>query len=163
MTRRGAILARAFTLIEAVTVVLVLAIAVPPAIAWLDEAVSARADAVNATRATALATAVAEHIVADCSSDATGLGFAALANSATYLSAPTTGLYARLTPITSFYAPMGFTQTVTIGPLIDKTGSVNSNSAKNVFRLVTVTIDFPSATGGKLHLVVSVLVSGSSS
>lgn len=155
--------ARAFTLIEAVTVVLVLAIAVPPAVVWLNEAVSARADAVNAARATALATAVTEHIIADCSSESAGLGFAALAAAPAYLSTPNVGLYARLEPVTSLYQPMGFSYTVAIGPLVDKTAVISNDAARNVFRVVTVTVEFRGATGGKLQLVVSAMLSGATS
>lgn len=163
MNTAHAIRARAFTLIEAVTVVLVLALAVPPAVAWLDEAVSARADSVNATRSAALAAAVMEHILADCSTDAPGLGFAALASGPTYLSAPGTGLYARMTPISELYAPMGFVYDADIGPLIDAEGLVNADPSRNVFRVVTVTVHFPGASGGMLELAVSAMVSGASS
>lgn len=160
MTACRRIQTRAFTLIEAVTVVLVLALAVPPAVVWLDEAVSARADSVNATRATAYAGAVMEHILADCSSDAPGLGFNALASGSAYLSTPATGLYARLAPVSGLYTPMEFTCAVSIGALVDSAGIVNADTSRNIFRTVTVDISFPSARGGRLSLSVSAMVSG---
>src|SRR5262245_62627691 len=58
----------AFTLIEAVVIVVILAIAVPVTLVTLDEANQRRADSVNATRATALATCVMEHMLADVAS-----------------------------------------------------------------------------------------------
>lgn len=161
MNTARAIRRRAFTLIEAVTVVLVLALAVPPAVSWLDEAVSARADSVNATRAAALAGAVIEHILADCSSTAAGLGFDALAAPSAYLDTPTTGLRARLAAVSDFYAALGFAYSVSIGPLVDDSASENPDSSLNVFRVVTVTVDFPSAAGGRLLFTISFMVSGS--
>jgi prepilin-type N-terminal cleavage/methylation domain-containing protein len=45
---------RAFTLIEAVVVIVVLAVSLPPTIMWLDQSTSRQADAASATRATFL-------------------------------------------------------------------------------------------------------------
>ena len=87
---------RAFTLLEAIIVVLVLALSVPPTVAWLGDSAARRADSVNAVRASALATTVMETILADASSTSPSLGFGAFANSAAYLDTASTGLRARL-------------------------------------------------------------------
>lgn len=146
---------RAFSLIEAVVVVIVLGLAVPPALSWLDSAVSARADAVNATRATVLATSVMESILADSASTAPGLGFAAFADESAYLNNPASGLRTRLVALTEPYEASGLAYAVTIGPLTAFDGVASGDSSRDVFRLITVTVTFPSAAGGTLELPVS--------
>ena len=142
---------RAFTLIEAVVVIVALALIVPPSVAWMNRAGQDRVDAVNATRASFLASAVLEQVMADVTSPATGLGFGALASSATYLNTANTGLYARLTGLTSSYASAGLSYTVTIGSLVDQTGAVNGTPALNTFRVVTVTVTFPASHASAAH------------
>lgn len=150
---------RGFTLIEAVVVIVALALIVPPAVGWLGRAGDDRIDAVNATRASFLASAVMEHVIADASSTAPALGFGALASSPTYLSTAVTGLYARLSSTTAPYTGMGFSYSVSIGPLVDQTGVVNADAALNAFRVVTVSVTFPSARGATPHtLSVSSMV-----
>ncbi len=138
---------RAFTLIEAVVVILALAISLPTTLVWLDDANVRRADAVHQVRATALATLVMEHVLADVASKSANLGFAALSNSNTYLSTASTGLYARLQTFTAPYTAIGINYTVTIGGLVDKTGSVSGNATFDVFRRVTVSVTFSGGDG----------------
>ncbi|GJQ28521.1 MAG: hypothetical protein HBSAPP03_04050 [Phycisphaerae bacterium] len=137
---------RAFSLLEAIIVVLVLAISVPSTVAWLGESASRRADSVNAVRASTLATTVMETILADASSDAPGLGFAAFASPAAYLDTPTTGLRARLATLTGPSEAIGFAYTVEFSALIDATGAVNADASKNLFRRATVTVTYGSAS-----------------
>jgi len=151
---------RAFTLIEAVVVVLVVALAVPPTIMWLDEAVTRRADAANLNRAGMLASAVLENVIADCASDGAGLGFAALATPATYLSGGAGSLYTRLTSVAAPYQAAGLTYSVSIGGLVSSTGSADADVTQNVFRLVTVNVSYLSAAGGTRTLSVSCMVTG---
>jgi len=148
-----------FTLLEAVIVVVVLAISVPPTIAWLNDASSRRADAINTTRATTLATGVMEHILADVASTTPGLGFAALADSAAYIDTPATGLRARIVPMSGLYEAQGMTYEVTIGALVDKAGVTSGNVAEDIFRRVTVQVTFSSFSGGALSLDVTAMVS----
>jgi type II secretory pathway pseudopilin PulG len=147
MTRTRRQLRGGFTLIEAVVIVLVCAIALPATLTWLDEANQRRVDSVNATRATALGTCVMEHILADVSSKSPTLGFGALANSNAYLNAAGTGLQARLSSITSLYTGMGMTYSVNIGSLVDRTGAVTGNPTNDVYRIVTVAVSFTGADG----------------
>lgn len=149
---------RAFTLIEAVVVIVVLAVSLPPTIMWLDASTSRQADAASATRATFLATAVLESIKADVASTTPGLGFAALANQAAYLDTPSTGLRARLTPMVQPMLDMGLEYDVTIGALVNETGVVDASPANNLFRIVTVTVTAPSASGPQLNIDVSCVV-----
>lgn len=151
---------RGFSLLEAIIVILVLAVSVPSTVAWLGEAAARRADAVNAVRASTLATTVMESIMADASSTDPGLGFAAFANAAAYLDAPTTGLRSRLASLTAPAEALGFSYDVTISALVDSTGTVNPDSAQNLFRKVTVTVEYGAAsTPTPVALDVEALVS----
>lgn len=146
MTRDRTSRRRAFSLLEAIIVVLVLALSVPPTVVWLGESASRRVDSVNAVRASALATTVMESILADASSTSPSLSFAAFADTSTYLDTPTTGLRARISALTSPVESIGFSYSVTFSPLIDSTGAVNADSSMNLFRTVTVTVSYGSAT-----------------
>ncbi|MCC6969454.1 MAG: hypothetical protein IT434_04460 [Phycisphaerales bacterium] len=138
---------RASTLLECIVVVVVLALAVPPTLSWMAQASDERADQVNSIRAVTLAQGVIENIMADCMSTSAGLGFSALADSATYLDAPTTGLRARLAGVVSPYEALGYNYSVSIGASVDATGVVNADTTLNLFRIVTVTVSFPLADG----------------
>ncbi len=137
---------RGFSLLEAIIVVLVLALSVPPTVVWLGESAARRVDSVNAVRASALATTVMESILADASSTAPSLGFGAFANSSTYLDSPTTGLRARISALTSPVESIGFSYGVTFSALVDSTGVVNADTSKNLFRKVTVTVSYGAAS-----------------
>jgi len=153
MTMRPSHPRRAFTLIEAVVVIVALALIVPPSVAWLNRAGHDRVDAVNATRASFLAGAVMEHVLADACSPAAGLGFAALADAPAYLNTSGTGLTARLAPITGPYASIGFSHAVTIGPLVAQAGTATGDPALDAFRVVTVTVTFPASYASSSHSV----------
>lgn len=149
---------RGFTLIEAVVVIVALAVAVPPTLTWMDENVRQRADAVAVTRATALATAVMENVLADVASDSPGLGMAALATPTSWLDAPSSGLRARLSGLTADYTAAGYSYDVQVGALVDSSGAVNASPAENVFRIVTVVVNFPSAMGAGRELRIASMV-----
>lgn len=149
----------AFSLIEVVIAVIVLAIAVPPTLNLMDSAAAGRADAINTTRATILATCVLETVTADINSDAAGLGFDALTDDDAYLNTPTTGLIDRLDPIVEPYTSVGFSYTVTIGPLVSSDGSVSATASENIFRVITVSVGYTSATSDPYLLPVSTMVS----
>lgn len=145
---------RAFSLLEVVAVVIALAFAVPTMLAWFQDSTSSQIDAVNINRASTLATAVMENVIADIASTQPNQGFTALADRTAYLDTASTGLRARLASITSPYASMGFSWDITIGSLTDYRGTVTGSSRLDVFRQVTVTVTFPSARGGTLTLPV---------
>jgi len=149
---------RAFSLIESMVVIVVLAISVPPTLMLMDDAASDRVDSVSTTRATVLAAAVLEQVIADVHSPATGLGFAAFDDPPTYLDTAGTGLRDRLTDVSSVYDSLGLSYSVDIGALVDQGGVVSGDSGLDVFRRITVTIDFPSARVGTLSLAVSTMV-----
>jgi type II secretory pathway pseudopilin PulG len=149
---------RGFTLIEAVVVVLTLSISLPATLVWLDESNGRRVDSVNQTRATALATLVMEHVLADAASKDPSLGFAALDNAPTYLNTPTTGLLARLAAITSLYTNQGMTYNVTVSGLVDKSGAASGNASEDIFRRITVSVTFAGADGTGRTLNIQSLV-----
>ena len=149
---------RAFTLIEAVVIVVILAIALPVTLTTLEEANQRRVDSVNTTRATALATCVMEHVLADVASRNASLGFAALANSSAYLNTAGTGLVPRLTAFTAPYTAMGFSYSVTIGSLVSKNGAASGVPANDVFRRVMVGVTFTGADGTARVINVESLV-----
>jgi len=156
--RPRALARRAFTLLEAVVVIVVLAVSLPPTIMWLDRSAARQADAASATRATFLATAVLECIKADASSTTPSLGFAALANQDTYLNAPAIGLNARMSTQVQPILDMGLSYQVSIGPLVNEAGVVDASAIRNLFRTVTVTVTSPSASGPDLVVDVSCVV-----
>lgn len=127
--------------------VVVLALSVPPTLSWMTQSAERRADQVNSIRAVTLAQGVLEHVMADTMSTSAGLGFAALADAGAYLDTPTTGLRARLLPLTASYEGLGFSYAVTIGGLVDSAGEVNTDVALNLFRHVKVTVSFPLSDG----------------
>ena len=157
MSRRPAS-RRGFSLIEAVVVVLALAIALPTTLVWLENANDRRAESVHQTRATALATLVMEHVLADVSSKSSGLGFSALADSAAYLDTAVTGLKARLSPVTSLYSGMNLTYDVTIGGLVDKSGVTTGSTTQDVFRTVSVAVTYSAADGTPRTVTVQSMV-----
>jgi len=158
MRRRTVNSRRGFTLIEAVIVILALAISLPATLVWLDESNQRRVDSVNATRATALATLVMEQVLADAASKNASLGFSALANSATYLNTATTGLVARLSTMTSLYSGMGMTYSVTIGGLVSSSGAASGNATQDVFRNVNVAVSYSGADGSARTVSVQSMV-----
>ena len=149
---------RAFTLIEAVIVVLALGISIPTTLVWLSDANDRRADSVTQTRATALATLVMEHVLADVSSKVSGLGFTALDNAAVYVDDPSEGLRVRLSPMTSLYTGMGISYSVDIGGLVDKAGAASGDATQDLFRLVTVTVSFTDSEGAARNLELQSMV-----
>jgi len=148
---------RAFSLIEAVVVVVVLSISVPTTLVFTDAAVSRRADSVTAIRATAYATAVMESVMADSSSRAAGRGFEAFANTASYLEGPQ-GLFERLAGVTAGYRAQGMSCAVGIGPKVDATGEETGVAELDLFRKVDVKVTFPLVDGGASELVISGMV-----
>lgn len=149
---------RAFTLIEAVMCVIVLGLAVPPALELMQSASAHRADAVNTGRATILAGLVLETVIADVCSEADGLGFAALDDLDTYLNAPDSGLYTRLEAAATPYEAVGMSFTVVVSDPICADGTVASDATQNLFRLVTVTVQYPSSDGVNWELPVFMMV-----
>ncbi len=150
--------ARGVTLIEAVLVVLVLALTVPAAMTMITEGNESRRQSAEVARATTLAAAVLEQIIADSVSPDGSLGFAAFADASAYLSTATTGLYDRLDPVTSVYTDDGMAYTVSIGDLATAEGVVTGDADDDVFRLITVTVTFDDPDGGTLTLPVSVVL-----
>ena len=150
---------RAFTLIEVVIAVIVLGIAVPPTLNLMDAAAAGRADAINTTRATFLATSVIETVLADIDSGQDTLGFAALADSEAYLDTQNTGLIDRLAPHVEPYESAGFQYTLTISELVSSDATVSLDTDENIFRVITVNVRYPSATSASHQLPVSIMVS----
>lgn len=144
----------AFTLIEAVICVTVLAIAVPPAMEILDSVAADRADAVNTTRAAMFAELVLEACLADCASPDASLGFDALGDEAGYNS----GLRSRIESLAAPYFQLGMDYRLTVGTLVDRAGQVNANTSENVYRALTVTVTYPSASGDVFELPVTILL-----
>jgi prepilin-type N-terminal cleavage/methylation domain-containing protein len=139
---------RGFTLVESIIVVVVVALLVPPSVSMLQSAQTSRVDSANTLRASVLAGAVMEQVIADASSPAASLGMAAFAAPSTYTDTATTGLKARLAAVTSAYQAQGLTWSLSIGGLVSKTGTANADSAQNIYRAVTVTVTWNSARAG---------------
>lgn len=157
MVRRDRRAARhGFTLLEAVVVVVVLALAVPAGMRMLAEAGEVRRQGAQTARAVTLGGAVLEQVLADV--HAPTIGFDALADSAAYLSTPATGLYDRLDAVAGEYAALGISYTVEIGDLADRTGTTTGDADEDVFRAVTVRVTYDDPDGNELELPVSTIV-----
>lgn len=145
---------RAFTLIEAITVIIIIALTVPPAVMFLDASAQRREDAVQAQRAATLGEGVMEFVLADIASDQPGLGFAALSNMPAYR----LNLASRISSLTSSYTPLGFTYRVDASGLVSSSGSATGDPQRDIFRVVTVTINAPRANGTPIDIRFSTLV-----
>lgn len=145
---------RGFTLIEAVIIVLMLAIAVPTSTRMIIDASAERADRVLLAAGTTYASAVLEQIIADVSAG----GLDVLADDALYLDTPGTGLWARCAWISAPYEARGIEAEITISGLMSRTGEVSLTAEENRFRLIEVSVSVPTSTGEMLHVPVSVMV-----
>lgn len=148
----------AFTLIESIIALVILAAMIPTSALMLADSARRRVDAAHANRASWLASGVIEQILADVNSPSASLGMSALANASTYLNTPSTGLVARLETVTSLYADRGLSYAVTIGGLVSDSGSATGDSAQDVYRLVTVTVSWTDTSGTARSLALSSLV-----
>lgn len=149
---------RGFSLLEVVAVVLILAIAVPPTIAVLQQRTTDRVNAVNTARATVLAQGVLEHVLADAQSSAAGQGYAAFADVNTYLTTPVTGLRARLTSLTQPYQNLGMSWDVSFSVPVSSSGAATGDTAQDLFRIAIVSVQSPEASGSTFTVSVSCLV-----
>ena len=140
------------------SVVVGLALGVPGGLNALRDGERARQQAANTTRATLLATAVLEAIMADVASDAPGLGFAALASPSTYLDTPGDGLYDRLETTLEPFSDAGLGYSVSIGGLVSADGSATGDADLDLFRTVIVTVTFPGPAGTTLSMLSGVMV-----
>lgn len=140
-------LRRAFSLIEAAAVIVIVALIVPPVATMLTSSAGTRAEHVSLARAAMLGDAVLETIVADAASGEPTLGFDALADADEYLNGSGTGLRDRLSATAELYEAYGLSYGVTIGPLADASGQVTGDPDQDRYRLVTVTVTHPSREG----------------
>lgn len=149
---------RAFTMLETVAAVIVLAVAVPATMGALSDAATARRDGATAVRAATLARAAMEHVLADVHSGAPGLGFDALSDSDAYLDAPVTGLMARLAPTLEEYEAFEMGCQVRVSGLVDYSGVSTGSPEADVCRDVTVVVTFPALRNGAKEMRVSARV-----
>ncbi len=149
---------RAFTLIEAIASIVIIATIVPTSVLMLRDATTARIDAVQTTRATWFATAVAEQIKADAASTSPALGTPAFADANAYLNTPSTGLYARLSDLSTFYNTSAITYTVTISTLVSDSGTATGNVAEDIYRYIQVNVVWSSDRFGARQMTIGQLI-----
>lgn len=152
-----------FTLIECVLTLVILAVAVPATLAMMHDATVARTESVLTTRASWLGSMMSEQILADIASEDPSLGMQALADAARYLESPSTGLYARLEQELSDYASLGLEATVQIGPLITSDGEQSGDPDRDIYRRVTVVVEFSSPRDGRKEIPFAILVTDTTS
>lgn len=145
---------RGFSLVEAVIIIVMMTIAIPPSIRMMTEASSHRADRVLLSVGTTCAQALSDQIMADVS--AGGLGV--LADSVTYLDAPATGLWDRVSWVFEPYEDRSLTAEVTISSLVSWQGVVSEDSEENLFRIVTIVVGVPMADGVLLEMPVTLML-----
>lgn len=149
---------RATILLETMIAIVMLAFVVPATVAWMQDAAADRADAVNSLRASAYATAIAEHIIADAVSTAPALGMDAFTDPTAYLDTPDTGLRARMIATGAAYQMLNFNFDVAIGSLVGPEGVATGDPQLDVIRPITVTVRFAGARGRTLSLAINLLV-----
>lgn len=150
--------ARGFTLVESMVTIIVLALLIPPSVSMLRDAATAKVESANTVRATLLASAVMEHVLADVSSNSASLGMPALSDASAYLDSPGIGLVDRLGALSTLYENLGMTWSVSIGALVDKTGGVSADVRMNMYRSVTVSVSWNSTRTGPKSYSVTALV-----
>jgi len=150
-------LLRAFSLIEALAVILVVSIAVPPMAAIARTRALAVSDGARRHAAMILAAGVIESIIADSESTNAQLGFEGFARG-DYLSAPVIGLRTRLTSMAAPATALGITYDVTIGSPVDSSGNTALYNTTGALRLVTVTPTWVNAAGQSASLPITTLV-----
>lgn len=147
------------TLIEAIIAIVVLSLAVPTTVVMLRDAASVRADAIATTRATWLANAVVEQIIADAASRAAGLGLSAFDDPQTYLGDPDAGLRSRIAFVTLPYESMGFSYTINVGQPQSAAGDQTGSPEHDLYRAITVTVSWNSTRGDVKSTAISTLIS----
>ncbi len=145
---------RGFSLIEAVIIVVMISIAVPPSIRMMTEASSQRADRVLLAVGTTSAQAIADQIMADVSKG----GLDVLADASVYLDTPGTGLWDRMSWVMTPYEDRNLTASVTISSLVDWQGAVSADANDNMFRVVTIEVGVPTANGAILAVPVTLML-----
>ncbi|MCB9847839.1 MAG: type II secretion system protein [Phycisphaeraceae bacterium] len=148
---------RAFSLVESLAVIVVLAIAIPPAVSMMVDGARTQADSVALTRATWYATSLLECVMADVNSDAPGLGFDALADADAYQTTPTTGFDDRNGVVIGHYAKYGLSHDLVIGELSNAAGVVTGDSDQDVFRTVTAQVTWTNRLGQSRTLSIGCL------
>lgn len=142
------------TLIEVAAVIVVLALSVPPAVAFMNDAANRRIDSVMVQRCNAWATAILEQAISDAVTADPG------SNVATYVETATTGLRARMASIDPAYTGLGMSWTMTLGSsLVGPNGTATGNAAQDKFRIITVTISFKNSAGATINVPFDVMVS----
>src|SRR5690606_26954780 len=86
------------------------------------------------------------------------LGMDALADSAGYLDAVNTGLRARLETELLEYEAIGLDSQITIGPLIALSGTATGDPAQDIYRRITVTVSYRSASAAGREVPFELLV-----
>lgn len=148
-SRRGAML------IEAVVVVVLIGLSVPPLLSVVSEAAESRADTVRAAEATMLAQGVMEQILADVY--VRGIGVSVLDDAETYVDGAGEGLRSRMAWMLEPAAERRFAVDVRIGSPVGPMGFPTGDADRDVFRIVTVGVSFTS-TRGQSELSISSMV-----
>lgn len=149
---------RGFSLIEAIAAIVILALVAPISMVTLRDAAASRADAIQLNRASWLASAVMETVLADVSSADNALGFDALADLNAYRTTPATGLDARLATITDHYDSLGFEWSLDVSGLVASDGVASADEELDIYRVVTVTVSWMGAARGTTDYQLSAVV-----
>lgn len=148
---------RAFSLIETIVVVLVIALAIP---GLLSSVQTTSVDAIDAQRRVAaawLASSILESVQADAASAHASRGFEAI-NDSTYLTDPTDGLYTRLGPLVAPLENLGLSYTVSIDAPIDLDGGAAAPSDQGAMRQISVIVSFSDRSGRVVSATFSTVV-----
>lgn len=155
LRRRAGTRRSGYALVEAVLVVLVVAMTVPITMRALTESGHAARHAAMVDRAATLGGAVLESVIADANSPA--IGFMGI-DAPGYLDDPATGLRARLADVAEPYGAMGITYGIELGDLSDAQGNVTGDAQRDVYRVVTVRVSWTDARRNRHDLPMSCLV-----
>lgn len=157
MRRRTSRSRHAFTLIESVVVIVVVALVVPGLLMTVRSSSVTAIDQQRRVACAWLASSVLESIQADAASAHPTLGFASI-DDTSYLTDASAGLYSRLEPISTPYAALGISYEVTVGDPTDLSGGVAAASDPGALREVSVTVTFTDTSGQARSAVFSTIV-----
>lgn len=147
MKRRG------FTLIEGVTAVIVLSLALPITVTMLSDATTARVASVQRERVTLLVDLLRGSVVADGAAISDGYGLSGIQQPSYE-----TDLRARLAPLTQPYEDAGLAWSLSTAALVGPRSVVEADADLNAYLPVTITVSWPDPREGTRTFSVTLYI-----
>ena len=142
---------RAFSLVEGLVSIVVLSIAVPVSVMMMSDASSARASSLQRERAVHLMRLLRNEIVADVAAPSHGLGIAVFEDVDAYED----DLRARIATRVATYEELGYAWSIDAGAFVGPRGVFSGVPETNIYRPVTLTVEWTDARNGAESLGVT--------